>query len=204
MGDHLLDHLHHVVVVGVCLVALEQCELRVVVLVDALVAEDATDFIDLVEAAYDEALQVQLRGDAQVELLVEGVVVSDEGSGIGAGGNGHQHRRVDLEETALIEEPADAADDTAAQPEDVHVLAVGDKVQVALTVTGLGIAQAVILLGQRAHPLGDDDGAAGVYGDLASAGTDEVALDAQMVADVQVPEQFEVFAEVVATAQGLD
>ena len=49
--------------------------------VDALVAEDAPYLVDLVEPADDEPLEVQLRGDAQVKVLVEGVMVGDEGGG---------------------------------------------------------------------------------------------------------------------------
>ena len=41
---------------------------------------------DALEAAHDQALEVELRRDAQVELGVEGVVVGDEGPGGGAAG----------------------------------------------------------------------------------------------------------------------
>jgi hypothetical protein len=44
---------------------------------DAFVAEVAVDLEDLLQAAHHQALQVQLRGDAQEQLHVQRVVVGD-------------------------------------------------------------------------------------------------------------------------------
>ena len=73
-GDHLLHHSHDVVVVGVGLVAFEERVLGVVVGVQALVAEDAADLKDTLQAADDAALEVELDGDAEVERAVQGAV----------------------------------------------------------------------------------------------------------------------------------
>ena len=126
-GDHILDHDHHVVVIGVGLVALQQREFRVMVLVDALVPEDPADLVDLIEPADDQPLEVELGGDAQVELLVQRVVVGDEGFGVGPGGHGHQYGVVHFQEAPVVQEPADAADNLGAQDKDRHDLfVVGD------------------------------------------------------------------------------
>ena len=66
VGDHRLHHFHHVVVIGVGLVALQQSELRVVVLVDALIAKYPAQLVHLVKTTDYETLQVQLGGDTQV------------------------------------------------------------------------------------------------------------------------------------------
>ena len=58
----------HRVVVAVRLVDLEHRELGVVGGVDALVAEDAADLVDPLEAADDQPLEVELDRDAQVQL----------------------------------------------------------------------------------------------------------------------------------------
>ena len=50
---HLLDHLHHIVVVGEGFVALHRGELRVVRQVQPLVAEYLADFIHALQAAHD-------------------------------------------------------------------------------------------------------------------------------------------------------
>jgi hypothetical protein len=52
---------------------------------DALVAKVLAELVDLLEAADDEALEIELGGDAQVERAVEGVVTGGEGPCEGAG-----------------------------------------------------------------------------------------------------------------------
>ena len=94
--DQLLGDLHQVVVVGVGLVELEHGELGVVLGADALVAEVAIDLVDAVEAADDEALEIELRRDAQEEIHIEGVVVGPEGPRRGTAGDLLHHRRFDF------------------------------------------------------------------------------------------------------------
>ena len=48
---------------------------------DAFVTKDATQLIDLIEAAYNQSLKVKFGGNAQVEILVKGVVVGGKGTG---------------------------------------------------------------------------------------------------------------------------
>jgi hypothetical protein len=80
-GD-LLGHLfapqRRVDVVGVGLHALEDREFRAVAVRDALVAKSASEVVDVLEAADDAAVHVQLDGDAQVQVDVERVVVRRE------------------------------------------------------------------------------------------------------------------------------
>ena len=114
---HLLYHLHHVIVVGVGLVALQEGELRVVVLVDALIAEHAANLEHPVQPADDETLEVELRCDAKVQVAVEGVVVGGEGLGHRAGGHWHQHGRLHLDEAAAFQEAAHRAHNVAPEPE---------------------------------------------------------------------------------------
>ena len=62
------------------------------------------ELVDLLEAAHDAALEVELGGDAQVEVAVERVVVRDERPGRRAAVDRLQRRRLDLDEAALVEE----------------------------------------------------------------------------------------------------
>ena len=135
------------VVVDIGLVAFEQGEFGVVVLVYAFIAEDTAQLVDLVESANDEPLEVELGGDAKVEALVERVMVSCKGSRHRPSGHGHQHRGVDLDEPTSVQKATDAVDDAAAHQEDIHHVGVGDEVEVTLTVTLLHIAQAMELFG---------------------------------------------------------
>ena len=98
---------HRVVVVGVGLVPLEHRELRRVLVGDALVAEVLGDLVDLLEAADDQPLEVQLVGDAQVDVPVEIVGMRHERLGERAAVLRLQDRRLDLDEAGSVQVRAD-------------------------------------------------------------------------------------------------
>ena len=146
---------HHVVDVGERLVRLHHRELGVVARRHALVAEHPADLEDPVHAADDQPLEVQLERDAQVQRHVERVVVGDERAGVGAAGLDVQHRRLDLDEAAVVQRAAEAGDHRVADVERPAGVGVDDEVGVALAEAGVGVGQAVPLVGQRAHRLGE-------------------------------------------------
>ena len=73
------------------------------------------------ETAYEQALERQLGGDAQVEVAVKGVEVGDEGLGVGAAEDGVHHGGLDLHVAVGLHVAADQADDLAALAEGVRV-----------------------------------------------------------------------------------
>jgi hypothetical protein len=75
---------------------------------DALVAETPVDLEHALEAAHQQALEVQLRRDAQVHLLVQRVVVRDERLGVGAARDRVEHGRLHLQEAVPHHEFTDA------------------------------------------------------------------------------------------------
>jgi hypothetical protein len=135
-------------VVRVGLVALHHGELGVVLARHALVAEHPADLVDTVEASDQQPLQVQLVRDAEVELLVVGVVMRGEGPRGGATIDGLQHRRLDLEEAPAFECAPHGGHDAAALQDQATRLLVDEQVEVALAKAYLDIRQAVPLLGQ--------------------------------------------------------
>ena len=165
--------------------------------VDPLVPEDSAYLVDLVHAADDEALEVELGGDAEVDLAVERVVAGDEWLGHRSGGHGHEHGRVHFQEAARVEEGADGGDDAAAGAHRLVHLAVGDEVQVALAVALLDVAQAVELLGRRTERLGQQREALHGERHLSHLRADQRAGRARKVAEV------EVFQQGVAVADGV-
>ena len=173
------------------------------VLIYALVAENPADLIDLVQTTNDQPLEVQLRGDAQVQLLVQGVMVGDERSGVGAGRDRHQYRRIHLDEAAAIQETADATDDAAAPHEGVGDLGVCDEVEVALAVTGFDIPQPVPFFGQGPHALGENGQAMGLNGRLAGAGAHHVAVDTEKIPEVKVLQQGVLLTQNILPQHGL-
>ncbi len=131
-GHHhqVLHQAHHVVVVRVGLVALEEGELRVVSRRKALVAEHAADLVNALETSDQEPLEVQLQRDSQEEVAIE-------------------HRRVDVEEIALVEQAAHGRDDSRPRPENLAHRRVGDQVHVTLPVANLHVLQPVPFLRKR-------------------------------------------------------
>ena len=72
-----------------------------------------------------------------------------------------------------------------ALDEDFAAFEVGEEVHVALAVAQLHVGQAVELLRQREHGLGEEGEALDVDGQLAGPGAEEVAGDADVVAQVE-------------------
>ena len=141
--EQLLGELHHPAVVLVGDVDLHAGELGVVRAVHALVAEVLAQLVDTVESADDQLFEVELRGDAQVEVDVERVVVRDEGTRRGSARNGLQDRRLDLDIALRVEELAHRRDDLRALDEGLLDLRVDDQVEIALAVAHLRVGEGV-------------------------------------------------------------
>ena len=171
--------------VGERLVGLHHRELGVVPGGQALVAEHPPDLEDPVHAADDQPLEVQLEGDAQEQLHVERVVVGRERAGVGTAGLDVQDRCLDLDEAALVERPPEAGDDGVADVEGPAGLGVDDEVGVALAESGVGVAEAVPLVGQRPYRLGQQVEPIDLDRQLALAGRHDRAVHADPVATVE-------------------
>ena len=156
---------------------------------DAFVAKVPVDLVDPLQAAHHQALQVELGGDAQEEIEVEGVVVGHEGPGRGSPRDGLHHRGLDLDVAARIEEPSDLSDHAAPGQEGATNLRVGHEVHVALPIADLDVGEPVPLLGRRQQGLAEEGQLAGFDRELALAGAHHAARDPQEVAEVDEIEQ---------------
>ncbi len=103
-AQHRFGERHQVLVVLIRLVELEHGELGVVPRGDALVAKVAVDLEHFLQPADHQALQVELRRDAQEKLHIERVVMRNERPRRRAAGNGLHHRRLDFEVAARHQE----------------------------------------------------------------------------------------------------
>ncbi len=98
---------------------------------------------------------------------------------------GLHHRGFDFEIAAVVEEVAHGAEHLGALDEDVAAVEVHEEVDIALAVAELDVGQAVVLLRQGKHGLGEE-GDAFRRGRLARrAGAEEIAGDADVVAEVE-------------------
>ncbi len=187
-----LDKHHDVAVVGIRLVELEHRELGVVAGRQPLVAKHPGNLEHPLKATHGKPLEVQLRGDAQVQVNVEGVVVGGERACGGTTRNRVEHGGLDLDEVPILEPAAHQRHGPAAQREHPTGLVGHPQVHVALTKPCIGIRDAVPLVGEReaglgqAHPRTDTDR------ELAPPCPDDLAGDPQPVADVEAGETVEV------------
>ena len=151
------------------------------------------ELIDTLEAADDEALEVEFVGDAHVHVHVQRVVVGDERTGRRAARNRLEDRRFHLEAAGLVEGLAHRRDDLGALDEGLLDLRVHDQVHIALAVPELRIGEAVVD-GAVGVGLDDREDTQGLRqdgqflcmdGELAGLGEEGETLDANDVADVQ-------------------
>ena len=181
--DDLLDAVGHHELVGVGLVALQRGELRGVRGVHALVAEDAPDLEDAVDASDHGALEEQLGGDAQGHRLVERVQVGVERPGRGAAVDELEHRGLHLHVVARMQGVADGTGDGGTLVDHLAGLVAHDQVRVALADAGF-LVQFRVQHRERAQGLGGHPPLLGHDGQLATAGGDHLALDEDVVAEV--------------------
>ena len=93
--------------------------------------------------------------------------------------------RLDLDEAVARPACAGTSDEGVADLEDPAGLLVDDEVGVALAVAGVGVGEALPLVGQRPHGLGQQLEALDLDRQLALAGRHDGALDPDPVAEVE-------------------
>ncbi len=165
---------------------------------DAFVAEVAVDLVDAVHAADHQALEIELGRDAQEEVEVERVVVGGERLGDCASGDGVHHWSFDFDERGGVEKAAQRLNDLGALDEDLAHVGVHGEIDVTAAVAGLDVLQAVPFLGQREQVFHQEGDFFDVDGKLAGAGAEEIALHADVVAEVeQLVEREALFADEV-------
>jgi hypothetical protein len=100
------------------------------------------------KTANDQAFQIQFRRNAQKEITVQRVMMSDERPGESAAWNRLHHRRFHLQEAHRIEIGAQMLDDSRPGLEHTARFVIHDQVQVALPISKLLISQSMELLRQ--------------------------------------------------------
>ena len=128
-----------------------------------------------------------------------------EGTRRGTPGDALEHRRFDLEITALVEEVAHGGDHLRAGDEHRRAFLVRHQVEVALAILQLAVGDTVPLVGHRAQRLREDGEILDLDGRLADPGGEGFALDADPVAAVEAFEDGElVFGQLLDRDETLD
>jgi len=168
-------------------ISTEHRELGVVGGVHALIAEIATDLIDLLESAHNQLLQVQLEVGPQEERQVEGVHVGLERPGR-ATMQVLQHGRLDLDKSPAIQRRPQREDDRGTSLHRRPRLGPHDQIDITLTGPRLEVGQPGMLVGQRAKRLRRDRPGDDEHRQLAALGGADEARDTDVVAIVDVIE----------------
>ena len=191
LANQRFGEIHQVVIILIGLVELEHREFRVVPRREALVAKVAVDLEHFLHPADHELLEIELRGDAQIELHVERVVMRDEWPRRCSARNRVHHRRLDFEIAAGDEELAHRLHDLRALDEDVERGWIGDQIDVALSIALFLVGEPVELFRQRPQRLREQPHLARLDRQLASLGLEQRAPCADEVAQVPVLEGIE-------------
>jgi hypothetical protein len=186
LADHRLGQIHDLVVRGIGLVQLEHRELGVMPSGNAFVAEVPVDLIDAVEAADGQALEVQLRRHAQVQVHVERIVMRHERPRGRAAGYHVHHRRLDFHEAPRrrLEPLPHEADRCRAQRKHPARFRRDDQVDVTLAIALFDIGQAMPLVRQRPQRFRQQPQCLDTHRQLASARAHQCAFGADDVADI--------------------
>src|SRR6185437_3186991 len=185
LRQQVFRELHHVVVVGVGLVELEHGELRIVLRRDALIAEVAVDLVHALQPAHHQTFQVKLRRNAQIEVNVESVVMSDERARGRSSGDRLHHGCFDFDVTASVKKTADRLDNLAALDEDLAHVLVHDQVHITLAITQLHVLQTVPFLWQWQEIFAEEGDLFHMDGQLSGTRAEQVSADANVIAQIE-------------------
>ena len=119
-------------------------ELRIVGLVHPFVAEVLGKFIDPFKTTYDEALEVELIGNAEVQRNVQRIVVGDERTGRGTPRDGLEDRGFHLHISRVVEDAPHGRNDFIALAENLFHTGIYDEVDIALAVADFRIGELVV------------------------------------------------------------
>ena len=95
-NNYFFGQVHHITIISKGLINFYTGELRVMSIIDALVAEYATKLINTIHTAHNQTLQVQLRRNTHINLHIQGIVIADEGTSSSATSNSVQNRSFNL------------------------------------------------------------------------------------------------------------
>ncbi len=173
------------------------------------------DLVHPFQAADDEALEVELVGNAEVQLHVQRIVAGDEWPGRGPAIERLENGRLHLEESPIVEELPDPAHRPGAEPEDLAHFGVHRQVGIALAIADLGIGEAaegdVSLFGgaglaarERPERLGEQFHRPRPDSHFPGPGAEEAPPDTHVIVQVEQLYQGPERLERVATEIGLD
>src|SRR5690606_12335329 len=134
---------HHPVVVFVSYINFHGRELWIMRSVHSFVTEVFGKFIYPVKTTDDKTLQIGFIGDAQIQWNIQCVETGDKRTGWGTSRDGLQNRRLHLHVTRIVTKVPHSVEQSGAFKEDVAILWVDDKINIAHTIPLCRICESV-------------------------------------------------------------
>ena len=144
--EHGLCQFHHSFIICICLIKLHQSELRIVTGINTLITEYTADLINSLKSAYDQSLQIKLKRNTKLNILVQCIVMCLERSCGCTTCIGNQHWCLHFHKVASCKKVTDFFQDLGTLDKYVLAVLIHDKVYVSLTITCICICQSVELL----------------------------------------------------------
>ena len=162
--------------------------------IDSFVSEYSSDFVHSVQSSDDELLEIQFRGDSEVKIEIEGVVMGDERLRGGSSGDLVHHRSLDLslyrqriirtakrrtylEETKTVQVLSNVVDNSRPLDEDLSSLGVHNEVEISLSMPLLLILESKVLLRKLMKIRREEDHRRGGDGELGFLGSQRLSGD---------------------------
>ncbi len=203
--EEAFDDVFHRGAIAIGFVDFKNGEFGVVCAVDAFVTEVFAEFEDFIEAAHEEAFEVEFGGDAHHHFAVECVVVCDEGFCCGATGLALHDGGFDFNESAGGQVVADAQDDFVTFIKACTALGVGHEVEVATAVAFFLVLEAMEFFWGLTNGLGEEVPGFDFDGFFAGLGCEEFSFDADDVTEVgEFCGVVGVFADAIAFEEDLE
>ena len=183
--DQLFGQVHHRAVVAVRLIDFQHREFGVVPGVNSFVTVDPAQFVHPLDPSDQEPFEVQLQGDSQEQVDIQGVVVRNERPRGSPARDRVQGRPLDFHEPFRGQRAADRVDDLGPfQKPRQNTFAV-DQIEIPHPVPQLGIDQPLVLGGRRLDRLGEEVDPVCENRQLAGLGLLELSIDADNVPQIQ-------------------
>jgi len=154
-----------------------------------LVAEVPVQLINPLQTPGNQPFQIQFRGNPQVKIHPQRVVVGLEGPRHRSARPGLHHRGFDFQKIAILHEAANQLDDPASPLKHLPDLRIDHQIEVALAVPGFDIRQAVPLFRKHTNGFGHQAQPARLDGQLPCFCPEDPPFDMDDVSHIQLFEK---------------
>mmetsp|Transcript_22206 Transcript_22206/g.33836 ORF Transcript_22206/g.33836 Transcript_22206/m.33836 type:complete len:291 (-) Transcript_22206:502-1374(-) len=139
--QHLLGHIHQIIVIRIGLVEFASCEFRIMGEVNSLITELTTNLIHAIQPSYDQHLEVKLRSDTKVQIHTQIIMISNKRPCDSSSRNHIHHGCLHFQKVTVVEVFPHTIDNLRTNLKRITILMVDNQIEVSLTVSRFRISQ---------------------------------------------------------------